>query len=61
MASVFGTLGLQWLETLYMYLNLTFSSQVVQRLNYEMDNGGNGVLFQTGAEMFVFSTALVSA
>jgi len=44
-----------------MYSNLTFSMQVVQRLNYEMDDRGNGVLFQTGAEMFVFITALVSA
>jgi len=44
-----------------MYLNLTFTTQVVQKLNYEMDDGENGVLFQTGAEMFVFSTALVSA
>ena len=35
-----------------MYLNWLFTTQVVQRLNYEMDDPGNGVLFQTGAEIF---------
>ena len=33
-----------------MYLSLTLYTQVVQRLNYGMDDRGNRVLFQTGTD-----------
>jgi len=61
MTSILRTLWLLWLETQCMCLYLTFYTHVVQRLNYKMDDQGNGVLFQTGAEIILFSTALDNA